>query len=295
MPVTAGAYQPAIGGGGDAFFLKLSADGARLLYGTFLGGSADEQEGGGVALDADGNVYVSGVTKSVDFPVTAGAYQTVYGGDRDDFVAKFDARNRIVYATYLGASANEREGGGIAADASGDAYIAGSTTSADFPVTPGAFQTAIAGKSDLWLAKLNPTGSAIVWATFLGGRSEDYSFGIALAPDGGVWATGITSSPDFPVTPDAHQVVWGGDWDLYVVRVTATAGAVTYATYLGGSGDDGKLSGADVDMGKGVAAGPDGAAYVTCGTASMDFPVTLGSFGPAAVGGTDAIVAKIRP
>jgi len=310
LPTTPGAIQTTYGGScvncvGDAFVTKLDATGSALVYSTYLGGSSGD-EGFGIAVDAAGSAYVTGGTGSADFPTTAGAFQTTYGGG-DAFVTKLNATGTaLVYSTYLGGSRGDG-GFGIAVDAAGSAYVTGATTSIDFP-TANPLQAAyggggIYGGADAFVTKLNATGTALVYSTYLGGSGNDYGSGIAVDAAGSAYVTGATNSTDFP-TANPSQAAYGGGVpegggnygsDAFVSKLDATGSALLYSTYLGGS---------DNEYGRGIAVDTAGAAYVTGFTKSTDF--TAGCTAPCTVlDGTfngrsgpfglpyDAFVAKI--
>ncbi|MET0646923.1 MAG: Calx-beta domain-containing protein, partial [Pyrinomonadaceae bacterium] len=205
-------------GQGDAFAVKLDAAGGSLLYSTYIGGSGRDNGRAG-ALDPAGNFYVAGQTVSTNFPVTPGAFQTTIGDtnpnslEGDAFVTKLDPTGSTsVYSTYLGGSDIEI-GYAVAADSAGNAYVAGSSESPNFPVLNAA-QTSYAGGSfigDAFATKLNAAGSALVYSTYLGGTSFDYARGITVAPDGGAVVVGATGSYDFPVTADTLRhagILW---------------------------------------------------------------------------------------
>jgi hypothetical protein len=289
FPTTVGAFQTTYGGGfGDAFVTKLNPTGAALVYSTYLGGS-DDDEGLGIAVDALGNAYVTGVTFSTNFPTTAGAFQTASGGSVDAFVTKLNPTGSapLVYSTYLGGSGLD-EGLGIAVDALGNAYVTGDTTSTNFPTTVGAFQTTYGGGfRDAFVTKLNPTGSApLVYSTYLGGSGGDIGWGVAVDAAGNAYVTGNTTSTNFPTTAGAFQTASGGSVDAFVTKLNPTGSApLVYSTYLGGSGDDG---------GRRIAVDALGNAYVTGFTTSTNFPTTVGAFQTTYGGGIrDAFVAKI--
>ncbi len=198
----------------------------------------------------------------------------------------------LVYSTYLGGS-NGDYGFGIAVNSAGNAYVTGVTFSTDFPVTPGAFQTTCGAPSpycgDVFVSKLNPTGSALVYSTYLGGSNKDGGVGIAVDSSDNAYITGYTNSTGFPVTPGAFQTVCGGGnpGDAFVTEVNPTGSALVYSTYLGGSNGE---------TGRGIAVDSAGNAYVTGETSSTDFPVTPGAF-QTTYGGNmdDAFVSKINP
>src|SRR5204863_14501 len=145
----------------DAFVTKLNAAGTALLYSTYLGGG-NNNEAHGIALDGNGQAYVTGFTTSNDFPTTPGAFDRTHNGNTDAFVTKLNAAGTaLVYSTYLGGSGDDQPGG-IALDGSGQAYVTGVTTSPDFPTTPGAFDTTINSNSDAFATKLNAAGTALI-------------------------------------------------------------------------------------------------------------------------------------
>src|SRR5438477_2498195 len=178
-----------------------------LVYATYLGSSGWDY-GSGIAVDAAGSAYVTGSTSSADFP-TANALQAAKAGFQNAFVTKLNPTgSALVYSTYLGGSRGD-EGFGIAVDAAGSAYVTGGTGSADFPTTAGAFQTTYGG-GDAFVTKLNATGTALVYSTYLGGSRGDGGFGIAVDAAGSAYVTGSTNSTDFPTTPGAIQTTYSG-------------------------------------------------------------------------------------
>jgi hypothetical protein len=291
FPTTLGAFQTTYGGNRDAFVTKLNPLGNGLVYSTYLGGSGTEEAFCPcTAVDAAGNAYVAGDTSSTNFPTTPGAFQTAYGGgDFDAFVTKLNPLgNGLVYSTYLG-GIDVDEGEGLAVDNAGNAYVAGRTLSSNFPTTTGAFQTTfVGGPDDVFVTKLNPTGSGLVYSTYLGGSGFDFSGGIALdaLPNPNAYVTGATGSTDFPTTPNAFQTVFGGADDAFVTKLNPTGSGLVYSTYLGGSG-------ADSGVGIVLDTLPNPNAYVMGFTTSTDFPTTPGAFQASLAGPSDAFVAKI--
>jgi hypothetical protein len=203
----------------NAFVAKFNPSGSAMVYSTYLGGSGGDT-GGGIAVDSDGDAYVSGTTGSYDFP-TKNPLQPVSGGVRDAFVAKLDpSGTALVYSTYLGGSQDEY-GHGVAVDSAGNAYVTGTTYSTDFPVVS-AFQPANRGSNDVFVAKLNPAGSALVYSTFLGGSGVDWGYGIAVDSMGNVYVNGYTGSTDFP-TVNPLQSANGGGYDALVAKISPPA------------------------------------------------------------------------
>ena len=286
FPTTPGAFQTTLGGGlsADTFVTKVEATGAALAYSTYLGGS-DADAGHGIAVDSAGNAYVSGTTRSPDFPTTLGAFDTTPDGENDAFVTKLEASGAaLVYSTYLGGASNDF-GNGIAVDSAGNAYVTGYTFSSDFPTTPGAFQTTFGGglSADTFVTKVEATGAALAYSTYLGGSDADGGYGIAVDSAGDAYVSGTTSSPDFPTTPGAFDTTLALA-DAFVTKLEATGTALIYSTYLGGS---------NVDGGTAIGVDSAGNAYVTGNTYSIDFPTTAGAFQPTPSGAVEAFVTKL--
>jgi hypothetical protein len=285
---TKAADQPGLRGTSDVGVVKLTPDGTALVYATYLGGAADDL-GRGIAVDATGAAYIIGETASADFPTTSGAIQATFGGFQDAFVAKLAPDGAaLVYATYLGGSGFD-DGRAIIVDTMGAAYVTGSA-SAGFPITSGALQPMLNGIRDAFVAKLTPDGTALVYATYMGGRSAEWGSGIAIDATGAAYVAGETASPDFPTTPGAVQPSFGGNEDAFVAKLTPDGTALVYATYVGGS---------SFDFGHGIAVDATGAAYVT-GTTGLfsgtnNFPTTPGAVQPTFGGLQDAFVAKLAP
>jgi hypothetical protein len=287
FPTTAGALQTAFGTGlSDAFVSKLNAAGTALVYSTFLGGSLAD-EGFAIAVDGAGNAYVTGDTQSSNFPTTAGAFQTVFGGN-DAFVTKLNATGTaLVYSTFLGGSNSTDVGRGIALDAAGNAYVTGVTLSTDFPTTPGAFQHTFAGGFfDAFVTKLNVAGTALVYSTFLGGSLADEGFAIAVDAAGSAYVTGETNSTNFPTTAGAFQTTLGtgNPQDAFVTKLNATGTSLVYSTFLSGSSGS---------VGEGIAVDAAGSAYVT-GEGGPSFPTTPGAFQTTYGGNLDAFVTRLN-
>lgn len=292
---TKNPIQKNLAGGVDTFMLKLNRTGTGLVYSTYLGGSSTEYPFG-VAVDSTGEAYEMGNTGSANFPVTAGAFQTTCLSCATNpavFLTKFSSSgSSLVYSTFIGGTGDNRAFG-ITLDSSNDAYIVGWTTSTDFPVTAGAFQTANAGGiSDAFVTEMNPTGSALVYSTYLGGTGQDVGFGIALDSSNNTVVTGYTYSTDFPVTAGAFQTTTTVNGAAWVTELNVGGTAEIYSTYLGGT--------TGTSAGNSVKVDSAGNAYVTGYTCATDFPTTAGVFQPTFGGdctpaGGDAFVTKLNP
>jgi len=282
FPVTPGAYDTTYNNWEEAFLTKLSPDGSSLVYSTFLGGGGWD-EGTSIAVDSAGSAYVTGITDSDDFPVTPDALDPTRNGD-DAFVAKLNpAGTNLVYSTYLGGSGGEWAAG-IAIDSAGHAYVAGTTTSVNFPVTPGAFDATLGGSSDAFVAKIDPDGKSLNLSTYIGGNDIETGYAIAVSLAGNAYVVGRTHSPDFPVTSSAFDRDLSGNSDCYVAKLEANGSALAYSTYLGGTDSENAYS-VEVDSA--------GNAYVVGATFSTDYPVTANAFNISLAGSLDAFVTKL--
>lgn len=286
FPTTPGSFSTVYRGFWDGFVVKLNPTGSELTYGTYLGGS-NSDGANAITVDGVGNAYITGYTGSSNFPVTPGAFDTGYNGWFDAFVAKVNPTgSALVYSTFLGGILNDR-GSSIAVDGIGSAYVTGWAGSWGFPVTPGAFDTSHnGGDYDTFVARINPTGTALVYSTFLGGNSNDYGQGIAIDRTGNAYVTGSTGSVNFPTTPEAFDGSFNGSVDAFVIKLNSTGSALTYATFLGGSSPD---------RGYSIAVDGTNNAYVTGETLSTNFPTTPNAFDTRHNGGTsDAYMVKLN-
>lgn len=218
FPTTAGAFQTTYAGGLDAFVTKLNATGSAFTSSTYFGGT-DEERGYGIAVDAFGSAYVTGITRSADFPTTAGAYDTIADGVGDAFVFKLNPDGSApIYSTYLGGT-YFATGYAIAVDGSGNTYITGQTASADLPTTAEAFDPTFDGPADAFITEVDAAGGGLVYSTYLGGTGYDYGGGIALDAFGGVYTTGFAEGTDFPTTAGAFDTTANGATDVFVTRL----------------------------------------------------------------------------
>ncbi len=270
----------------DVFVSKLNRDGSALIYSTYLGGKSYDL-GDGIAVDRDGNVCVTGTTISSDFP-TKNALQPALasspGNGADAFVAKLTADgSALVFSTFFGGSYTESIYG-MAVDKDGYIYVSGNTGSTDFP-TKNPLQPALAGSDDVFVAKMKPDGSALIYSTYLGGSNND-SYGythLAVDVRGSAYIAGSTNSTDFP-TINALQATNAGGYDAFVAKLNPQGTALVYSTYLGGSAGDHAY-----DLALDLA----GNAYVVGDTDSTNFP-TSNPLQPALSGSSDAFVTKLN-
>lgn len=266
----------------DAFVLKLAPGGAKLFSAFLGGGAADEARG--VSVDVQGNVYVTGNTGSLDFP-TKGPIQAKMAGSGDVFMAKLNpGGSSLLYSTYLGGSAGDTASA-IAIDASGNAYVVGSTFSTDFP-TKDPFQGARGAQEDAFVTKINPTGTDWVYSTYLGGNNVDQGNGIAVDATGNAYVTGYTASTNFPLE-SPFRGSNDASVDAFVTKINPAGSALVYSTYLGGSA---------TDYGTAIAVDSSGSAYVTGIVTSDDFPLANpidDKLGSHAV--DDVFVTKFNP
>lgn len=307
FPTTPGAYDRTLNGESDAFVAKLSADGSTLLWCTLLGGSDKDGCRGSMALGADGRVYISGMTTSANFPVTAGAFQTSFGGGSDGYVAILSADgSTLERATYIGGSGADQAFDGVVIHADGTLSVAGNAGTADFPVTPGAFQTTFGGGSgagawpgDAYIARLRADLSGLVFSTFLGGSSDDgpaAQHSLAKDAAGNLVFAGRTESADFPVTPNVFQTTLRGRWDLFIAKVSADGSQLLASTYLGVSQDGPQQTRYDGYEASGVKVDGEGNIYLAGLTEYPDFPVTSNALQPVNFGQPgDVIFVKLSP
>jgi len=284
---TVNPLQSTLAGQFDGFVTKLNAMGSGLVYSTYLGGSGRD-DCNDIKVDANGSVSVAGQTTSIDFPMMNPA-QRVFGGGSDGFVAKLtETGSALVYSTYIGGGGGDAVIG-IAIDSAGNAYVHGQTNSLNFP-TRNPLQATFGGIFDVFVAKLDPSGTSFLYSTYLGGSGRDLARAIAVDEAGNAYITGFAGSPSFPTVNAVQSVFGGGDNDAFVAKLNPNGTELVYSTFLGGAGRD---------AGEGLAVDAAGNAYVGGFTASTNFPVVNalqeqygGPPGGGAIGG-DGFVAKL--
>ena len=295
FPTTAGAHRRtgAVNNSLEAFVTKINATGTALIYSTFIGGTNFEW-GRAIAIDAAGNAYITGQTKSSNFPTTGGAFDRTFNVDtcprcgidqEDAFVLKLNPTgSALVYSTFLGGF-NMDDGMAITVDGAGNAYVAGETEASNFPTTANAFDRTINGAFDTFVTKLNATGSALVYSSYLGGAAVEFPTDVAVDGSGNLFITGSTSSTNFPTTAGAFDRTQNGAFDVYLTKLNAAGSALVFSTFFGGSG---------FDSSGGLALDSTGNSYLSGGAGSLDFPTTPGAF-DTLTDGNDAYVAKFNP
>lgn len=303
LPTTNGAIQDTFQGGyGDAFVGKLSADGSELLFSTYLGSTGPDHAFPGLRLHTDGSIIVTGVAGAADFPTTPGAYQTEFAGTEasgvwygDAFVARFSLtpthEHILHYITFLGGSGMEKSTAqhGIALDKDGNAVVAGTTHSAGFPITPGAFQTSLKGKNNVYIAKISLDGTTLLASTYLGGSPEGgyEASGLQVDAAGNVIVSGsiFGSVANHPVTSDAFQRTPGGADEAFFAVLSPDLSRLRYSSHFGGLGKDRIRDMSRSNPGDIVFAGD---------TYSANLPITEGALQEDYVGGGDAYIARFK-
>jgi len=286
FPTTSGAYDRSHAGGVDVFAAKLSAGGDALVWSTFLGGS-DHDIAYDLAVDATGDVVLSGRTLSFDFPIAGAAYDASHDLEEDAFVAKLLADGSdLSWSTYIGGSGYE-SADAVELDAAGQPIVGGYTASPDFPTTPGTHDPSWnGGLYDAYVLELEADGSDLVWCTYVGGSETDYGNGLALDSQGNPILVGETGSSDFPTTPGAYDTTFNGADDAYVTKLLGSSGSLLFGTFLGGSDPF-------YETAFGVAVDAEDRPVVVGTTPAFDFPTTPGAYDTSHNGGQDVFAARL--
>ncbi|MGB9907077.1 MAG: InlB B-repeat-containing protein [Candidatus Saccharicenans sp.] len=285
FPVTPDTYSTSLKGGQDAFAAVLYNSLGHLAAATFIGGS-DYDIASSVAVDGLGHFWVAGRTRSADFPVTSGAFDGTYNGDYDGFVLHLHPQLNVLYSsTYIGGSgADFLYALGLEGEINPQVYIAGYTSSSDFPVTEGAYDKTFSGIADVFVSKLDTSLSYLLGSTFLGGVAEDRCRAMVVDANGNPYIAGWTRSAGYPITSFTYDASHNGGWDAFVTKLSVKLGAVLASTFIGGSADD---------LAYGLAMDGTGNVYVTGYTQSSAFPMTEGTYDKD-ISGTDVFVARFE-
>jgi hypothetical protein len=280
-------------GTANAFVTKIAADGSSLVYSIYIGGTGTNGDSGNaIAVDASGDAFVAGGTTSSDFPHTSGVFQPTLKGTTNAFVLELAPSGALTYSTYLGGTGSDKAFG-IALDGSGNAYVVGSTSSIDFP-TQNPLQGYLTGSTGSgFLTKLNSSGTALAYSTYLGGSSTeagDLADAVAVDSSENAFVAGQTYNASFHTTTGAFQTTCGscsnGNSNAFVTVINPGGSAYVYSTFLGGSG---------LDAGDGIAVDSADNAYVTGITTSSNFPTTSGAYQTKYGADDDAFVTKLNP
>lgn len=295
---TLNPIQSSIAGSSNGFVTKLSNTGNALIYSTYLGGGSGDFAAA-VAVDSAGRAYVTGGTPNPAFPTTSGAFQTSCGSDGtcngglpDAFVTVINsAGSSFIYSTFLGGEGID-QGLGVAVDAAGDAYVTGLTQSSTHFPLKSSLQS-YGGSQDAFVTELNPSGTALIYSTYLGGSLDDAGSSIAVDESNNAYVTGRTHSANFPTSSNASQPLPGGGADAFVSEIAASGSQLVFSTYLGGLLDENTHSSGGILSPLGALAVEESGAniYVTGNTASTDFP-TKAAKQATSGGGTDAFLVR---
>lgn len=294
--ITPGAFQTNLSGGYDGVVAKISSDGSQVLWATYVGGSGQwDLQTPSVRVGQTGDVYVLGGTQSTDIPTSTNAYDQSLGGNADLHVVKFSPTGTFLFGTYLGGSAAEwGETHELALDSQGNAIVAATTLSTDFPTTSGVVQPTYGGSGgsgtgqgtnypgDAFVAKISSDGTQLLASTFIGGLYGEGAEGVGIDAQNNVYFSGATYSDNFLVTTDAFQGSKSGNADFFAVKLSANLSQRLYASYLGGS---------DIDYGRASMVDPNGNFLIAGATISTDWP-TLNPWQANIAGGSDGTLVK---
>jgi len=281
---TLSCYDDSLDGDYDAFVVKLNAEGSKLIYSTFIGGSHGDG-GFDIVLDSSNNAYITGTTRSSDFPTTSGCYDDSSNGNNDVFIAKLNLDgSNLIYSTYVGGD-DVDSGESIALDSGNNAYVTGYTNSNDFPTTTDCYDGTHNNAWDGFVCKINSGGSNLIFSTLVGGSDNDESYAIALDSNNNAYIAGATRSSDFPTSLSCYDDSLNGDYDAFVVKLNAEGSKLIYSTFIGGSHGDGGFN---------IVLDSSNNAYITGMTRSSDFPTTPSCYDNSLNGDYDALIIKLN-
>ncbi len=292
FPTIVGSYDVSYNSISDAFVTKLNTDGTGLVFSTYLGGSNSDWASS-ITIDDLSNSYITGATRSSNFPSTAGAFDVSYNGNgnsSDIFVTKLNSLGTsLTYSTFIGGE-TEDIGTGIVVDNNGNTFVTGYTGSFEYPKTPNAFDTilntgGIYNTYDAFITKLNSSGSSLLYSTYLGGTNEDRASSIVIDNDGNAYIGGYTTSLDFPTTPNAYNMIFNGLVDIFITKIDSYGNSLVYSTYFGAPNWD-DCSSITIDSANNI--------YLTGKTNSNSFPTTSQAYNTVLSGSYDAYVSKLN-
>jgi hypothetical protein len=285
FPTTKGVYNTTFNGLSDCFIAKINYNGSKLNFSTFIGTSGWD-DFTDITIDSLNNIYTIGTTNSTSFPTTPGAYDTSFNGNTWDLIVVKLNHNcsTILFSTYVGGNSDEYSWC-IKLDSLNNIYAGGNTKSSNFPTTPNAIDTSFNGTWDVFLFKMNPNGSKLLFSTYIGGSSAEGGGRLEIKPDGNVTLIGTTSSFDFPTTSNAFDTTYNGNSDIFIIEIDHINSTIIYSTFIGGNGYDVGAS-IKLDLNENI--------YFSGRTNSSNFPIIMGAYDKTYNGGNDIYVAKYR-
>lgn len=286
FPSTPNVFQIFFSGLQDAFLCKISANGSQLIYSTFFGMSNSYETSNAIGVDSNGNAVIAGSSSSSSLPTTPGAFDRTANGGDDGFVARFSANGQqLLMSTFLGGAGVDIING-MTQDVAGELYLVGTTSSADFPTTTGAYQRTLSGAKDAFVCKMSQNGQRVSFCSLFGGTGAEEGTTVALETGGRVVIAGSATVGTFPATALALRKVVGGDSDAFVARLNSQGTSVIAATLLGGLGVE--FLGSVISMTGG---------YMAVGgtTTSLNFPSTREAFQFSSTASGDGFLSVITP
>jgi hypothetical protein len=285
FPTTPGANDTSFNGGSyDIYVSKMNSNGSNLIYSTFIGGD-NYDYGRSISVDPEGNVYSTGDTRSSNFPITDNIYDNTYNALEDVIAFKLNqSGSKLIYSTYIGGNNTDR-GYAISIDNNKNAYITGYTISDDFPTTNDVFNSTYTNNDDVFVLKLNYSGSKLIYSTYIGGNNDEIAYDIFVDDFGNSYVTGYTDSIDFPTSQFAFDKTRNGSQDSFVLKLNQTGKTLIYSTYIGGGNSD---------IARGISVDQVGNAYITGGTWSSDFPTTANAINRTLDDRNEIFVSKIN-
>ena len=270
FPTTLDCYDDSYNGDGDVFVTKMNPNGTLLKYSTYVGGTEDDDYGWDIALDSENNTYITGYTKSSNFPMTLGCLDESFNGGWDVFVFKLNPNgSSLIYSTYVGGNYTD-DGKSITLDSENNAYITGSTSSSNFPTTPSCYDNSFnGGDTDIFVFKLNSNGTSLLYSTYFGGSDKEYGYGIVVDSLNNSYISGYTFSEDIPTTFGVYDETFNGKIDVLIFKLNEEGSDLLFSSYIGGTKSE-HCKNIEIDLKNNL--------YVTGYTWSSDFPTTSGSF-----------------
>jgi len=284
FPVSSDAFSNSSSGWTDVFVSKFNPNGTVLEFSTYIGGGGFDNCYDLVVED-DGTVVICGSTSSMDFPVTADAYDDTINGNEDAFLLRLAANgSEIIFSTFIGGSSGSDRGYAVQIDALGDIYVVGMTVNDDFPITIGSYDEDFNGKRDGFLFKMDQNGSDLIFSTFIGGREDDVPSDLCLDASKNIVVVGYTVSDDFPVTTGSYDTTHGGKEDIFVLKMNLTGDRLDYSTFVGRG---------ESDIGTGIVLDEYGCAIIVGQSLSSSFPTTSSALDRHLDGTSDIVVVRL--